>query len=211
MMRKTENQIENIILHDIIDISESITPKKNTFRKPKVLKSLSKSPVEFNLTLPDNTDCTYKGICFITDFEGSLKFINHSFLSDRGVEESWFLNRNVMDCIHPEDLPSAIENLIKLIQEDDSFISFQCRTTFGQRGYSNMTWNITCSGQLLFFDVFETDFSFIPTNKEESKTDTLEDYYFDAIYWKLQVSKTINSWDKNVLSYLDFCTEIKRK
>jgi len=202
MIKKEEILIEDHILNGAIDLSEFNTVTKRTSKIIPTVKSEIKDPLDFKLTLPTTAPNVFKEISFITDFEGNFKFLNPAFLSKNNITDSSFSGRNLIDCIHLEDLPSSIEFLIKLIHGETSIFTFQSRVAFVENVFKNLIWNVACSGQLLFFTISE-NVIFSDVSQQELKEDTLEDLYFDTIYWKLEVSNSIKNWDQIVLPYID--------
>ncbi len=208
MAKNYEMLLDDYALNDVIDVSDFKIGTKQNLRKIHIQKSDVKVSSDFELTLPNTEADVFKEIGFITDFEGHFKFLNPEFLSKNKITDSSFSGRSLIDCIHPEDLPSSIEFLIKFIQGDTSFITFQTRIAFVENVYKNLRWKVACSGQLLFFTISENEIS-LDVSQQELRKDTLEDLYFDTIYWKMEVSNSIKDWDQIVLPYIDSCIEIK--
>lgn len=141
-------------------------------------------------------------VFFICDHEGVIQYRNtyFSFLETLSKDRRESID-SILDFIHPEDVLFAVENLVTLLQEEAESVVFEARFLCNKNSFYLIKWHVGYFKGLLYFYPIN-----VPLSNMQDPTALAPLENSETLYWKMEIVKTLASWDKAIFNHIKSCT-----
>tara|TARA_R110000850_G_scaffold218852_3_gene344436 strand:- start:20753 stop:21316 length:564 start_codon:yes stop_codon:yes gene_type:complete len=145
-----------------------------------------------------------KEVLFVCDYEGIIQYQSSDFsllepFRDSGKESI----NSILDFIHPEDVLLTIENLVVLLQESVESVVFEARFLCDEEQYYYTKWHVGYLRGMFYFYPLD-----VPVSRKPGQTAVSKSANKHELFWKMELAKTLASWDRNILHQIKSCTNI---
>lgn len=154
----------------------------------------------------------YNRVLLICNYEGRILFLNNDFTSFEGLKDDGMENKNsILDFIHPEDALLTIENLVSLLQEKTESVVFGARFFCHVDEYHYTKWHVGYLRGLFYFYPLDVPVTISKVNKSTVTpvlNGKLNAESKKRLFWKKEITRTLDAWDKTILRQIKSCTSI---
>ncbi|WP_339609297.1 PAS domain-containing protein [uncultured Planktosalinus sp.] len=152
-------------------------------------------------------------VSIVCNYEGTIRFINPSF-SKIGCEPNQFLEKSILDFIHPEDVYPVIEHLVLLLQETTESVVLGARFLCKENNYYFTKWHVSYLRGLFY--LYPLEVPEIPTAenhinqnfKNVQTKNSGNNKNSEQLIWKMELSKTLYEWDRLILKQVKYCLSV---